>query len=479
MPATRRPRRPAPAALSFLLAALITLPLADSVFQIPIQVSDSLEAIVIGAQHQSSWHLLTDSARFSSTTFRPMRYAQARVLLRSAAVTGLGDNTVFRAVHVALMVTLVLLFLLAIRVRQWIDVAAFSIAFPTLIGIHTFVAMLQEAFPVNHYAEVGVCALAVFVLAQQRPQWFFPTIVCALLAFALSVVESGVMVWVVAIGCAAAGMRGVTRSSVIAATLLIGAYLLVRHALGISLPSIGDHSSGFGGTLYSPEELRQRFGAHPLGFIAYNAVGGLASLLFSEPRQGVYNLVIAWRTGDPHPVLLINLVSSLATTALLVWYGVTRLRGGRAAWSDSGRMFVVACAAMVANAALNGAYIKDEIISIGGLFYAVAAFIAIRALVEMMSRRSEVASALIALLLMADGGLWAFRAAGIHYILRDEAFKARNAWVEVLPADKRDDWPTDPQELAITRRLRDEAIVRRVASPSSFMPHWAERYWIE
>jgi hypothetical protein len=467
-----------PAALALLLAALITLPLADSLFQIPIQVSDSLEPIVIGARYPSSWSLLADSAQFSSTTFRPMRYEQARWLLRSAAATGLTFNAVFRAVHVLLLVMLVLLFLLAIRVQRWIDVAAFAVAFPVLIGIHTFAAMLQEAFPVNHFAEVGVCALAVFVLAQQRPKWFFPALVCVLLAFALSVIESGAMVWVVAICSAAAGMRGMTRSSVVAATAVLGVYLLVRHALDISSPGIGGHGSGFGGTFYSPEELTQRFGAHPLGFIAYNVAGGLASLLVSEPRQGVYRLAIAWKTGGPHPVLIINLVSSIATTALIVWYGVTHLRVRRAAWSDTDRMFVVACAVMVVNPALNAAYIKDEIIGVGGLFYAVATFIAVRALLETIPQRRVVASALIALFLMADAGLWAFRAAGVHYVLRYDAFKTRNDWIEVLRPDKRDEWPTDPQELAITRRIRDEVMLRSVASPS-FMPRWADRYWVE
>ena len=90
-----------PAVLAFLLAALITLPLADSVFQIPIQVSDSLEAIVIATKYSSAWHLFTDSVRFSSTTFRPMRYEQTRWLLQSAAATGLTYNSVFRAVHAA------------------------------------------------------------------------------------------------------------------------------------------------------------------------------------------------------------------------------------------------------------------------------------------------------------------------------------------------------------------------------------------
>jgi hypothetical protein len=163
---------------------------------------------------------------------------------------------------------------------------------------------------------------------------------------------------------------------------------------------------------------------------------------------------------------------------LIVWYGVTHLRVGRAAWSDTDRMFAVACAVMVVNAALNAAYIKDEIISVGGLFYAVASFIAVRGLLETIPQRRRVASALIALFLMTDAGLWTFRAAGVHYVLRYDAFKTRNDWIEVLRPDKREDWPTDPQELAITRRIRDEVILRSVASPS-FMPRWADRYWVE
>src|SRR4029077_14883266 len=102
-------------------------------------------------------------------------------------------------------------------------------------------------------------------------------------------------------------------------------------------------------------------------------------------------------------ILLINLVSSLLTTALIAWYGVRHLRRRRATWTDGDRMFVVACGVMIVNAALTAAYIKDEIISVGGLFYAVAAFIAVRALVETVHHRSAVAAALIALLLVAAG----------------------------------------------------------------------------
>ena len=146
--------------------------------------------------------------------------------------------------------------------------------------------------------------------------------------------------------------------------------------------------------------------------------------------------------------------------------------------SDLDRMFVAACAVIVINAMLNAAYMKDEIMSVGGVFYAIAAFVSMRALIESIPRRAVNASLALAVLLAANSALWTFRAVGVHYQLRYDAFKTRNDWVEVLRPDKRDDWPRDPEELAITQRIRTEAINRRVASPS-FMPRWADRYWVE
>ena len=141
-------------------------------------------------------------------------------------------------------------------------------------------------------------------------------------------------------------------------------------------------------------------------------------------------------------------------------------------------LFVVACALIVINAALTAAYIKDEIISPGGVCYAVASYIAVAALLQSIPSRPATSAVVITLLLTVTAALWTFRAAGVHYILRYDAFKIRNDWVDVLREDKREDWPKDDRELAITRRIRDEAISRRIASPS-FMPKWADRYWVE
>ena len=465
-------------ALAIVLATLMTMPLADGLYRIPIQVSDSLEPIVIAAKYDSAQHLLRESLTFSPSTFRPLRYLQARALLAFTEATGLTYHAVFRGVHVVLLLMLIALFVAAVRVRNAPDLVAFTVAFPILIGIHTFPTMLLEAFPVNHFAEVGVCAMGVFVLAQHQPRWFVPIVACVLLALSLSVVESGAMVWVTVICCAVAGLPGVNRRTVVATTVVFAGYLLLRQLLGISSPGVGGHGSGFGDRFYAPEELAQRFGAHPLGFMLYNVIGGLASLLFAEPRQGVYALLAAWREGEIHPVVLINMISSAATTALLIWYAAARLPRRRSGWSDADRAFVAACAAFVVNAAFNAVYIKDEIMSPAGLFYAMAAFVAVRALVDSLPTRSVAAISLVTGLLVAIAGLWTFRAIGDHYQLRYHAFITRNDWVEVLRPDKHDEWPNNADEFTLTQRIRAEAIRRRTTSPA-FMPRWADRYWVE
>ena len=474
--------------LALVLAALITIPLVESLYQIPVQVSDSLEPITIAATASSVGQLVRQAPRFSPTTLRPMRYVQARWLLNTAAATGRSYRAVFRGVHVALLILLIGLFVLAVRVRTWTDLAAFTFAFPVLIGIHTFASMLFEAFPVNHYAEVGVCALGVFVLALQPPRWFFPIVACALLALALSVIESGLMVWIVVLACAVAGLPGIPRSTAIATTAVIVAYFLARQALGITSPGIGGQGSGFGATFYSGEALTARFGAHPLGFMAYNVASGLLSILLSEPRTGVYGTAVWWKTGTVHPVLIINMISSAMTTAIMIWYVARRATVRRDAWSEADRMFVVCWLVISINAGLTAAYIKDEIISVGGLFYAIAAFVAVRELLDTRLRagalrrgtlaRDVISSAAFAVLLTATAGLWTFRDLGVHYQLRYDAFKLRNDWAEVLRADRREDWPGDPHVLELTRRLRGEAIATRTASPS-FMPRWGDRYWVE
>jgi hypothetical protein len=171
-------------------------------------------------------------------------------------------------------------------------------------------------------------------------------------------------------------------------------------------------------------------------------------------------------------------ISSSATTALLIWYAAARLPRSRSAWSEADRTFVAACTAFIVNSAFNAVYIKDEIMSPAGLFYAIATFVAVRALIESRPTRTLAATSVATCFLITVAALWTFRAVGVHYQLRYQAFTTRNDWVEVLRPDKHADWPENADELAVTQRIRTEAIGRRTTSPS-FMPRWTDRYWVE
>jgi hypothetical protein len=472
------PRRLTPRAAAYGLAFALSLTIADSVYRIPIQVSDSLDAIVEARQASSATALLIDASGWSGTTLRPLRYLQARWLLDASDATGLSYHSAFRGLHALLAVAIVLVFAAILPTRRWIDVGAFSIAVTAFIGLHTFAAMFREAFPVNHFAETTFACLAVVALAQAPPRWWRGAAMLGLMVVSLLVIEAGVLVWCVIVAGAALRMPGIRWPLAIAATAILAGYIGVRQYLDIVAPGIGAHGSGYGAIFYSSDELRSRFAAQPLPFVLYNMVGGALSVLLSEPRFGVYQVLTSRAAGEIHPVVVINIVSSLIATVALAVYA-WRIRW-RHPLDPADRLVAMAAMAIAVSAALCMNYMKDDILTTAGAFYALAIFAPARSALEALSspRRSAPWMALAMLVLIATTSLWAFRAAGLPYVLRQTAYVVRNDWVWVLPPDARAEWPTDPQELAITERLREEALGRASTSPS-FMPRWADRYWVE
>ena len=467
-----------PRAAAFCLAVALALGVADSVYRIPIQVSDSLEAIVEARQASSATALLIDSSGWSATTLRPLRYVQARWLLDAADATGLSYHAVFRGLHALLAVALLLVFTLILPLRRWTDVGAFAIALTVFVGLHTFAAMLREAFPVNHYLETTLACLVVIALAQAQPRWWRDVLMLGLMALCLLVVESGVLVWFVIVTAVALRLPGARWPLAVAATVLLGCYLGARHYFELVTPGIGAHGSGYGAEFYDGDQLIAMFGARPLPFVVYNVIGGALSVLLSEPRFGMYQVLTARAAGEAHPVVAINIVSSLiATLALLVYACRVRWRGPL---DPADRLIVMAAVVVAVSAALCMNYMKDDILTTAGAFYALAIFAPARAALEWLNapRRAESWMPLAVVVLVMTSSVWAFRAAGIHYVLRHAAYVTRNDWARELPADERNEWPTEPQELEMTQRLKNEAVGRRSTSPS-FMPRWAEPYWEE
>jgi hypothetical protein len=462
-----------------LLAGALALALAQSVFRIPIQVGDSLDVILVSRHPPSSLSLFEQAARWSVTTLRPMRYLQARWLSTLADTTGISHHTAFRGAHALLVVLIIGLFVWIVEPRRWIDLAALGFALTVLTGLHTFDAMLRESFPVNHFAEVAAAALFVVAIAQRPPRLTRQFLALAMLVGGLLLIESAVLIWLLIVAAVAVGMPGIKRWTAVTASAVMVMFVVARVTLEISAPGIGSHSSGWGGATLSGEELERLFGINPWPFYLYNVSGGALSLLASEPRFGVYQLLAARAAGSMSPVVVINLASSLTATALIAAHSFRAWRQPFRTWALEHKTLALGAVTIAASSALCATYIKDDILGVAGVLYAVMAYLAVRWLLH---RFEEAAPSIplmaVAVCLVVAASLWGFRAVGTHYDLRRAAFTSRNDWALQSRSDLAGGESASPEDITLATRLRQDALRQPITSPS-FLPDWGERYWVE
>ena len=459
-----------------MIASVFAAAIGYGLLRMPVQVYDSVDEI-IDAQSSPSVRDAFWSALVEDTThIRALRAAQTKLLF------DLADGRyrlAYRGFHAALLLAAFLLFTRALRVRTPAELAAAAFALAVLMGLHTFRGTVQEAFPINHFLEVVVFCLVTLTLAQSRGGVAVDVAAALTLAAAALTLESGLLAWVVAVAAWLAGFRGISVRGLALMTVVLAAYFYLRIGyLSIAPPAPGERSSGFLLAMLEPAELQARFGTQPLVFHAYNVLASVLSVLLSEPQNGVFRGVRAVVDGDVPPRVWLEAGSSAATTALVVWAGVQAARG-RAVRDDASRLIVVAAAVLAANAAMAFAYTKDEIVSAAGAFYAMAAYAAVREVLRRAATLRPVAGVVAGLLLFALAGAWVVRSAGVHHVLRTQAFKHRNDWGVLPPLWKaRGQWPGDPERRRLVLQLRDEALAWPAPNPR-FEPRWAYRWWGE
>jgi hypothetical protein len=275
-------------------------------------------------------------------------------------------------------------------------------------------------------------------------------------------------------------MRGISRRGVAVVTVLMALYLSAR-LFYTGSPGLDERSSGFLFDVLDPDELQQRFGGNPAVFYAYNVVASVMSVLFSEPQAGVFLGVRGWLAGDVPPRTSVAIASSVILTALIVWTAATRPKGQtRLTLTPDKRLLAIVAAVLAANSVMSYAYTKDEIVTAAGAFYAIAAFVAARHAIE-RARQSPSRGVQVALLfvLLTASTLWAVRSAGVHHMIRVQAFKVRNDWGRLPTARYRDAGPENQRgAAAVVRQLRRDALETRVPRPD-LLPRWADRWWGE
>ncbi len=412
---------------------------------------------------------------FQASFLRPLLWAQRRVLFT------LADGRYFEWFRGWDVVGVLLAVGLSIRLwqpRTRLDCAVVPLGLAMLVGMHTFVSAMSEAFPVNPYLSPTVWCLMAAALALGVPRWWRDVAAVALFAFAALSVESGLLVWAVFAAAYLAGARGVSRGAVLVLTILFGGYFYLRFGLlDVGSPGLIERSSGYGFAVRSPAELTEMFGARPYVFRAYNVLTSALSVLWSEPRGGVWRFVAALRAGEVPLYAWINVLASVLATSVLVHFVWRRRQAWLARRFDAAdRLVFIFIGLLAANAVLSFPYTKDEILTPAGAFYALAVAVAVRDLLIRASAVGRPSPALV-LFLAVLSSVWTVRAVGFHLTLRESTHDIRNEWayVDQWMADERKG-PVHPELQRVQQRLYGDAISRQAQTPA-LSGEWVERWF--
>jgi hypothetical protein len=317
-------------------------------------------------------------------------------------------------------------------------------------------------------------------LAFARYRWWNDVLAVLLFAAAALTVESGLLVWVIFVGAALLGARGISRAGVSALAVLLVGYFILRFAvLDVGSPGLIERSSGFGFGILEPGELVERFGSNPWPFYAYNVVTSALSVLLSEPTGGAFRLTAQVLRGDLGLSTLISPVASLLATLLVAAFAWRRREAWRSWRLDrDDRLVLLFFLVLVANAVISYPYTRDVIMSPAGAFLAVAVFVAARHAIASMPVRAagRVAVATVALFAVL-GTTWAVRVAGAHTNLRRAAYVDRNEWAYAEETLRREGAALSDADRVLLRQLTDDAVYRYPAPPPLELP-WAGRLGI-
>lgn len=459
------------AIFAYASAALIAAALGYFVARTPFQVSDNLGNLLT-IQSVSMQDLLAGQVS-ARGYLRPLLLAQIKV------VFDLADTryfAAFRGLQVAQLGAVLVLFVRMLRARTVVDVGVVPLAIATLVGLHTFNITLREAYPINTFLSIVLSCVVAMNLSMTRSAWWVDASAVALTAYALFTLETGALVIVIFTAAYLAGLRGVSRAAMLAAGVVLAGYVYLRFGpMRVGIPDLLERSAGFGVATREPAELARLFAGGEFLFYGYNVACSLLTVLFSEPRGGVWILTRDLLAGDVQPWMIINVGTSALAMLLLGRFVMTRAgRWRRGDLADDDRLFLVFLAVLFANAFISFPYTKDVIMSPAGVFYAAAVFVATRDACVSWSEHAlqPWAAAVVWAILLAHSVGWTARAAGLPITLRYAAFVNRNDWATLTDDDAR---PGSAAGQRLVEALRREAVRMPVPNPH-FTPRWIDRY---
>ena len=469
--AVRRPQL-----IAYGVASAVAALFGIALLRIPIQLSDSFTEF-LAMQGQTLTYVVRSEIA-GGPYFRPFRRGLIKLLFD---VSGGDFYPWFRGFHALEVLVLFVLFVRMLRPRTLVDVAVVPLALAMIAGSHLFLDIFREAFPVNHFLTVVICAVAAVNLAQSRGGWLIDAAAVLLLVFAMMTIESGLLIWVVLVAAYFAGYRGVSRGALVALTCVFVSYFVIRFGfLGGTMPAIGERDTGFLLADANAGEIRRLFADSRWVLYAYNFTSAIACALFAEPRSGTFMLTRSVLAHEVAPWQVLTVATSLLTTLVIAWHVATRARTWRPfRIEEDDRLVVLFLVLLPANAAFDIVYEKDVVLSVAGVLYVAAAVVACKHLVQTAMTARGLRPALTSALVLIVACGWSMRAIGTQYRLREVAFIDRNDWAYFDQWQKRQDTvlvQTDGEK-RVWQTLHDDAIWRRPAPAMiglEFLERWSD-----
>jgi hypothetical protein len=312
-------------------------------------------------------------------------------------------------------------------------------------------------------------ALIVFMLVNREPRiWHGPVIVALTLA-AIGFKEQGLVIVPVVLAAWWTRAPGASRATAAAVAAIAVAYVAVR--LIWREGPMFEQAIGLGFSIMEPDEAVARFGAFPYWLYAYSGASTVLNVLFSEPTRGIFRFVHALVNFRMDWWQVVQFASSAAMTALIGWWGVGTLRdAARKGWSSEARVFVILIVALLACGVLSFNYSRSRLGGMALVFYAIAAFHALRAAAAGAADAPRVRGAVAGVALMLLAAVWQSRTITTIEYARWTADLNQRQWLTELPERRREfaDRPTYLQIMdAMIEQGSDPATAHQTRYPAS------------
>jgi len=320
-----------------------------------------------------SWRATLGYALGGGVEYRPLLIIGMKVAHQLAGLRAWFYKSLVLLQFAAILAALLWIFQPLTRKRA----AAACVALACLAGLHTS-RVLFMFVPLNAHSLGVLLLLAGLILAlapaSRINEWLF----LPLTLVALLLLESGGLIVAVTLVLWRMRAPGATGRAVTATLAAAAVYLAVRFGLGAQVAASTYTETGLGFADVSAARLVEIFGHAPWLLWIYNVAASVLTIAASEPRAGKYVFIEAILHGNVPLWMVIHVLSSVMTTAVVVY----ALATSRIVFARDRQIAAAGLTIVILGSALGFLYTRDRIALSAGVGYAMLVYVAIAAVLE-------------------------------------------------------------------------------------------------